>query len=99
MIGFAWKYFDQGSVRTVKDLVSPGWYASRLGSCGVDVKMRADFEISTLVSPGGVGVTMCADSEISTPLSPTGSVVVPAGLQAVEPATKPIKRKSLNFIN
>jgi hypothetical protein len=24
---------------------------------------------------------------------------VPAGLQAVEPATKPIKRKSLNFIN
>jgi hypothetical protein len=80
MIGFAWKYFDQGSVRTVKDLVSPGWYASRLGSCGVDVKVRAD-------------------SEISAPLSPAGSVVVPAGLQAVEPATKPIKRKSLNFIN
>jgi hypothetical protein len=92
MIGFAWKYFDQGSVRTVKDLVSPGWYASRLGSCGVDVKVRADFEISTLVSPGGVGVTMCADSEISTSLSPAGSVIVPAGLQAVEPATKPIKR-------
>ena len=73
MIGFAWKYFDQGSVSTVKHLVSPGWYASRLGSCGV-------------------GVTMCADSEISTPLSPAGSVVVPAGLQAVESATKPIKR-------
>lgn len=42
---------------------------------------------------------MCADSEISTPLSSAGSVVVPAGLQAVEPTTKPNKRKSLNFIN
>ena len=98
MIGFAWKYFDQGSVSTVKDLVSPGWYASRLGCCGVDVKMLADFEISTLVSSGGVGVTMCADSEISTLLSSAGPVVMPVGLQADEPTTKAVKIKSLNFM-
>ena len=97
-MGFAWKYFDQGSVRTVKDLVSPGWYASRLGFCGVDVTMCADSEIFTLVSSGGVDVTMCADSEISTLLSSAAPVVVPAGLQADEPTTKAIKIKLLNFI-
>jgi len=98
MIGSAWKYFDQGSVRTVKDSVSPGVYASRLGCCGVGVTMCADSEISTLVSSCGVGVTMCADSEISTLLPLAGPVVVPVGLQADEAAIKAIKIQSLNFI-
>ena len=53
MIGSAWKYFDHGSVRRVKDLGSFGVYASRLGCCGAGVTMCTDSEISTLLSSAG----------------------------------------------